>query len=440
MAENRHLEGEERGNCSAMEQIEILSRLSVSLAIGLLVGLERGWRTREEEDHQRAAGFRTFALSGLMGGVAALLSLKAGGAILGFAFTAYTAAFAAFHWLEARAERNLSATSVIAGMLTFLLGAMAVTGELLIAAACAVAMTLLLALRESLHRWVASLTWEEIRAALTLLAMSFLLLPILPNRRIDPWGAINPHEIWLLAILIAAISFGGYIAVKAFGARLGILLTGVAGGLASSTATTLAFGRLGREHREAAGLLSAGILMSGTVMLMRVAVVAVVLNPALLTPLAPPLAAAGVALACGAAVFLWGQGGRQSPNLQIGNPLALGMALKLAALIGGVALTAELLRRAYGDIGVFLVAALSGIVDVDALTIAMARLGAEAAEQDSHHATAVRAILLAVAVNTVSKTAMAWWTGGARIGVRVAAVSLAALGAGATALIFTPFP
>src|SRR6185312_14060266 len=166
--------------------------------------------------------------------------------------------------------QNMSVTSVVAGMLTFLLGTMAVTGELLVAVACAVAITILLALRDQLHRWVATLTWPEIRAVLILLAMSFLLLPILPNRTIDPWNSINPYEIWLLAILIAAISFSGYVAVRVFGDQLGLVLTAIAGGLASSTATTLAFARLGRAHPASARLLSAGILLSGVVMMIRV--------------------------------------------------------------------------------------------------------------------------------------------------------------------------
>jgi|SRR5688572_25955466 hypothetical protein len=116
---------------------DIITRLTVALAIGLLVGLERGWRTRDEEEHQRAAGFRTFALSGLLGGISGALSLQLGGQLVSFVFIGYSAAFAAFHWLEARAERNFSVTSVVAGMLTFLLGAMSVTGELRIASAVA---------------------------------------------------------------------------------------------------------------------------------------------------------------------------------------------------------------------------------------------------------------------------------------------------------------
>lgn len=253
-----------------MQPDQILSRLAVSLAIGLLVGLERGWRTRAEQDHHRAAGLRTFALAGLTGGATGVLAQEFGGLILGIVFCGFALVFAAFEWLESRLDRNVSATSAVAGMLVFLLGALAVTGPLVPAVAAAVAMTLLLAARELLHRWVAALSRAEIRAILTLAAMSFLLLPVIPDRSIDPWGAVNLHEIWLLAILIAAISFAGYAAVRLFGDRLGIMVMAAAGGLASSTATTLAFARLGRAQPDAARLLGAGILIAGTVMLLRV--------------------------------------------------------------------------------------------------------------------------------------------------------------------------
>lgn len=405
---------------------EILKRLAVSLAIGLLVGLERGWRTRDEEDHQRAAGFRTFALSGLLGGVTGAVSLQAGGLLIGLVFVVYAAAFAAFHWLEAKAEQNMSVTSVVAGMLTFLLGAMAVTGELLVAIACAVAMTVLLALRDQLHRWVASLTWPEIRAVLTLLAMSFLLLPVLPNRTIDPWSAVNPYEIWLLAIMIAAISFAGYVAVRMFGDRLGVVMAALAGGLASSTATTLAFARLGREHPASARLLSAGILIAGAVMMIRVGFVASALNSALLVPLLPPLAVSAVVLMIGSATLLLRNTEQERPDLRIENPLALGTALKLAAFIAGVMLAAELLRRMFGSAGVLIVAGLSGVADVDAVTISMARPAGQGIEPT----VAVRGILLAVAVNTGAKGALAAWAGGRTVGIMVGAISALALAAG----------
>jgi uncharacterized membrane protein (DUF4010 family) len=415
-----------------MDRNEILSRLAVSLAIGLLVGLERGWRTRDEEDHQRAAGFRTFALSGLLGGVTGAVSLQAGGQMVGLVFVIYAAAFAAFHWLEARAEQNMSVTSVVAGMLTFLLGTMAVTGELVVAIACAVAMTVLLALREQLHRWVASLTWLEIRAVLILLAMSFLLLPVLPNRKIDPWDTVNPYEIWLLAILIAGISFTGYVAVKVVGDRLGVVMAALAGGLASSTAATLAFARLGREHPASSRLLSAGILIAGAVMMIRVGFVSVALNSALLVPLLPPLASATAILALGSAMLLFRNTGRERPDLRIKNPLAIGTALKLAAFIAAVMLAAELLRRVLGNAGVLIVAALSGVADVDAVTISMARL----VGKDIDLNTAVQGILIAVAVNTASKAALAGWTGGQEVGAMVGAVSALALAGGIAAAIW----
>jgi uncharacterized membrane protein (DUF4010 family) len=415
-----------------MDGNEILRRLAVALAIGLLVGLERGWRTREEEDHQRAAGFRTFALSGLLGGVTGAISLQAGGQLIGFVFVAYAVAFTAFHWLEAKAEQNMSATSVVAGMLTFLLGTMAITGELAIAIASAVAMTVLLALRDQLHRWVASLTWAEIRSVLILLAMSFLLLPIIPNHAIDPWNAVNPYEIWLLAIFIAAVSFAGYLAVKVFGDRLGMLMAALAGGLASSTATTMAFAKLGQEHPASSRLIGAGILIAGAVMMLRVGSIAVVLNKSLLVPILPPLAGATGILLLGSAILMFRNAEREHPALRIKNPLAIGTALKLAAFIAGVVLAAELLRRLFGSAGVLIVAALSGIADVDAVTISLARL----LGKEIDFKTAVNGILLAVAVNTISKAALAGWVGGRSIGTTVGVVSTLALAGGAAAAVW----
>lgn len=412
-----------------MDQVEILSRLSVSLAIGLLVGLERGWRSRDEEDHQRAAGFRTFAISGLLGGVAGAIGLNAGGIVVGLVFLGFTGAFSAFHWLEAKADGNMSVTSVVAGMLTFLLGAMAVMGEQLAAIAGAVALTGVLALREALHRWVASLTWQEIRAVLVLLAMSFLLLPVLPDRTIDPWGTINPHEIWLLAILIAGISFGGYVAVRLFGDRLGVVMAALAGGLASLTATTLTFARLAKEHPTSLRLLAAGILIAGFVMVVRVGVVATALNHALLPLLAAPLGISAIALSAGAALLLLWNSERENPELKVSNPLALGTALKLAAFIAIVMLAADLVRHAFGDVGVLVVAAVSGIADVDAVTISMAKLSGSSLSLD----IVAQAVVTAVAVNTISKAVMAAWVGGRTVAtpvLSISAVAVAGLGAG----------
>lgn len=414
--------------------METLTRLSVALGIGLLVGLERGWHQRSEAEHKRAAGFRTFAITGLLGGILGILSLTLGGIVLGLGLLAFTIGFLAFHWLEARLDGDISVTSVIAGMLTCALGAFAAIGEVSTAIAAAVAMTVLLALHDPLHRWLASITAEEIRAILILLAMTFLLLPVLPNRAIDPWGTVNPHEVWLFAVLIAAISFGGYVAVRLLGDRIGVLMAAVAGGLASSTATTLTLARIGQEHPQSARLLSAGILLAGGVMAARVAALAIALNPGLLPLIAPPLLAAGLVLAAGCALFLFGSAGRERPRLEISNPLELATALKMAAFIVAVLLASELLRRWLGPVGVYLVAAVSGIADVDAVTISMSRLGGGDLNLD----TAARAILIAVAVNTASKSIMAAATGGMRIGVTVGGVSALAIAVGFAVVALYP--
>jgi uncharacterized membrane protein (DUF4010 family) len=413
-----------------MTELELLSRLATSLSIGLLVGLERGWQTREEEDHHRAAGFRTFALTGLLGGVAGALAQSFGPLVLAAAFVGFAAAFIVFHALEAKAEENMSATGVVAGLLTFLLGAYAVAGEIRVAVAAAVAMTVLLALRTQLHGWVRTLTWAEIRAVLILLAMTFLLLPVLPDRPIDPWGAVNPRKIWMLAIMMAAISFGGYVAVRILGDRLGVVTAAIAGGLASSTATTLALSKLGRESPGSAPVLAAGILASSTVMVARVGVVAGIVNRSLVAPMLPPLIAAAAVLAVGALVLLGRRHSEDRAGLTFANPLDLGTTLKLAAFIAVVLLATEIVREYIGDAGVLAVAALSGIADVDAVTISMS----EFARVEGRATLAVQAIALAVAVNTAAKSVMAWSVGGRPVGLPVAAAGLLAIFAGAAAL------
>ncbi|MEE3625695.1 DUF4010 domain-containing protein [Nitrospirillum sp. BR 11752] len=419
-----------------MDPTTLLSRLAVSLAIGLLVGLERGWHSRSGQEYQRAVGLRTFALSGLLGGVAGALAGAQQPYILGLVFLGYAAAFTAFHWLEARAdtdrnpERDLSITSVVAGLVTFLLGALAILADVRVAIAAGVAMTGLLALRDPLHRWVATLSGDEVRAILTLLAMSFLLLPVLPNHPVDPWGALNPHSIWLLAVMVAAISFGGYVAVRALGDRLGVLMAALAGGLASSTATTLTLARLGRVHPTSSRLLGAGVLLAGAVMMVRVGVLAMVLNPDLLGLLAPPLACAALGQVGGAAVLIIRNRHYHVPKLNIANPLEVGMALKMAAFIAAVALASQLLAQSLGAPGVLVMAALSGVADVDAVTLSMAHLG-------GHGLTlkvAMEGVLIVTAVNTVTKAAMAAWVGGTRLGLVVGGVSALALGAGALAV------
>lgn len=412
-----------------MSQTEILARLAVSLGIGLLVGLERGWRTREEDERQRAAGLRTFALAGLTGGVAGALCVTTGPIVLGLVFIGFAGAFTTFQWLEARAEDDLSATSLVAGLLTFVLGAYAIVGEVQIAAACGVAATILLAWRDQLHGWVRRLTWPEIKAVLVLLAMSFILLPILPDHPVDPWQVLNPWQLWLLAILIAGISFGGYIAIRLFGDRLGVILASLAGGLSSSTATTLALARMAGNHPQSRSILVAGMASAGAVMMLRVAIIASALNHALIASLVPPFLTAALVQAIGTCLLALKQGRHEAPKLQLSNPLEIGSALKLAAFMAVVLVLGKLLQQAYGGGGLLVLAAVSGLADVDAVTVSIASMGLS----DIAAGSAAMAIGLAVCVNVLAKVAMVAYAGGWRCAVPFGLISLLAVIAGGVA-------
>jgi uncharacterized membrane protein (DUF4010 family) len=411
---------------------EILYRLTVALAIGLLIGLERGWRQRDEAEGERTAGLRTYTLTALLGGVSAALASFTSPVFLSLSFLAFAIGFSAFAWLQATAERNFSVTGVVAGMLAFALGAYAVLGDVQVAIATGVAVTLILALKQPLHSWLRTLTWVEIRAALILLAMTFLALPLLPDRPIDPWGAINPAEIWLLAIIVAGISFVGYIAMRVLGSQAGIALVALAGGLASSTVTTMTLARLAREHPPASPLVAAGILLSGSVMIVRVLVLASSLNPALLVPLLWPLGAAAFVLLCVTAMlFFMNRGGdATSPDLKIKTPFDLGTALKLAGLIAVISLLAKWLIATTGENALTILAALSGIADVDAITLSLARL----ARQNITIVTATESIAIAVAVNTAVKAGLTFGLGTHKAGWIVSGASAAAIGTGTAAL------
>src|SRR5439155_1193127 len=181
---------------------DLFQRLGLALAIGLLIGLERGWRERNQGEGGRAAGIRTFAIIGLLGGLWGAMTPTLGPVPMAAAGLAFAAAFTLFEWREAVAQKNYSVTTTIAGLTVFALGAFAVLGNRAAAGAAGVAMVALLAGRTSLHQFLKKLTWPELRSVVVLLTMTFVLLPILPDRTIDPWDAVNPYELWLLVVLI----------------------------------------------------------------------------------------------------------------------------------------------------------------------------------------------------------------------------------------------
>jgi uncharacterized membrane protein (DUF4010 family) len=397
---------------------QILYQLGVALAIGLLIGVERGWKERKVEEGQRIAGVRTYGLIGLLGGGTAVLAQHLGVLALGLAFLGLVGALTTVYVVNLEHDNeDLGITSLVTGLLTFVFGALAGTGEIIVAGSSAVVTTLLLSYKPLLHRWVEALEQDELRAAIKLLLISVVLLPILPNQGYGPWQALNPYEIWWMVVLIALISFVGYFAIKIGGARRGAVFTGLFGGLAASTAVTLHFSRLSQREKAMSLPLSIGILLACGTMLPRMVLVASVVNRELFMLLLVP-AAVMAFLVYMPALFYWrAQSHGETENVSLlKNPLELKTALGFGLLLALVMLLGKGLKNMFGEAGVLALAAASGVADVDAITLSLARMSLD----DLVARIAVSGIVLAAGINNLVKAGMATVIGGRRIGMRVA--------------------
>lgn len=410
--------------------MEWFVRLGLALGVGLLIGVERGWRDRAAAEGSRIAGVRTLGLVGLLGGLWALLAAELGEALLGVAFAGLAALMIIAHTMSARADGDVGITTVVAALVTFALGALAVRGHEQIAAAGGVITAGLLSLKPVLHGWLQRLEERELYAVLKLLLISVVLLPVLPDQGYGPWNALNPYAIWWMVVLIAGISFAGYVAMKAVGAQRGIVLGGLFGGLVSSTAVTLNYARLGRERGHQT-VLAAGVLVACGTMFPRILMEVTVINPALLNALAPPLILM-TATAFGGALWFWFRQRRDGDagDMPLHNPLQLSTAVQFGLLLAAVMLLAEALRAWLGEAGIYLLAGVSGISDVDAITLSMARM----AQGDLPAEVATRAIVLAAVVNTLVKGGLALVIGGAGMGARILPVFIGAVALGGLGL------
>ncbi|WP_170134906.1 MgtC/SapB family protein [Acuticoccus kandeliae] len=416
-----------------MDETEIFRRLGMALAIGLLFGLERGWHARDEAEGSRVAGVRTFAIVGLLGGGSGWLAMVSGPVILAAAFLALSILLSVSYWASLKRASDVGLTTEAALLLTFMLGAACVLGAMAPAAAVAVVATLLLSLKSRLHGWVAHIRRLELDAALTLALLSVVILPVLPNQGFGPGGTLNPYALWLAAVVVAALSFFGYVAMRIGGADLGILLTGLFGGLASSTSTTLALSRRVRSDPSLAQPAAVGVVVAGSVTFVRIIALVAIFQPALLPALAYPMGAmAGTGFAGALLMHLLLPKG-PAPRDEIGgisNPLELTTAFLFAAVLAAILVTLHYLKLWLGTGGVYVTAAISGITDVDALTISVARLVGD----DLTTTSAAIAIFIAVSVNTVVKSAMSLAIGGNVLGMRVISAYAAVLVVGGIVL------
>jgi uncharacterized membrane protein (DUF4010 family) len=415
-----------------MDEIELFRRMGLAIAIGAMIGVERHWREREADRGQRTAGLRTFTLIGMFGGLAALieLHLAAGatpnGAVFATLFAITALSVAAFEFRQSIAEESFSVTTTIAAMLTFALGALAVAGNKDIASAGAVVLLAVLASREMLHAFMRRMKWAELRSAVILLALAFVLLPVIPDQPYGPFGGISPARTVTLVIVLCTISYAGYIAVKLLGSAKGEIVAGAVGGLVSSTAVTVTNARRSKDE-DAHKALASGAIAAGAVSLVRTALLAATLAPPL-APLLLPALGAGAAAFLAYALLLARQSGSEHVEQAQKNPFDLGSVLKMAAMLVAIGFLARAAGQMFGSGGVLAVSALSGLADVDAAVVAVTGMIATIPI-----GVAALAISLAVIVNTVAKACYATALGARGFFVHLWLASIgaaAALGAG----------
>jgi len=410
-----------------MTELENFKLLGIALAIGLLIGLERGWRTRDQDEGMRVAGLRTYGMISLLGGLSGILAQQVNTYFMGFVFLGLTSVLLLAYSKSLDKFKDYSITGTIASLITFTLGALTVFGHITLAAASAVILTSLLGFKPLLHGWLKKLEQHELHATLKLLLISVVILPILPNQNYGPWAAFNPYHIWWMVVLIAGISYLGYFAIKIVGNQHGPVLTGALGGLVSSTAVTLNLSKLSTQYPNMENVLAAGILTACATMFVRTLLLTSIMNPTLFGVLLPALLVMSI-FTYFVAFLLWKNGRefRATEQITLENPFQLGMALKFGAFLVVIMLLSNLLKIYFGDMGTYFLAATSGLADVDPITLSIS----EMSNGGLNVSVAAKAILIAVSVNSGIKSIFSWVVGSLALAVRVGGTLLGAVVAG----------
>jgi len=391
-----------------MMELNTAWQFGAALGLGMLIGLERE-RTRGEE--RTFAGVRTFSLVALLGATSVFAGIQAGIPwIVGVVFLAVVAVVAVAYYVTAKGG-SVGATTEISLLLTFFIGSMCAWNQVGVAGAVTVAAMLLLALKGWLHNLARHIEASDVEATLKFAIITLIVLPLVPNTNFGPEGleVINPYKTWLMVVLIAGLNFLGYVLVKVVGREHGLGITGLLGGLVSSTAVTLSFSQRSRVEPGLAPVLALAILLAWTVMFFRVVLEVGVVNISLVKDLALGMVLMGsVSLAI---CFLLWRRGRRTEKAEVDsgrNPFELGDAIKFGALFAVVIFAASAAQAYFGDTGLYLAGALAGLTDVDAIALSMANL---AREDPASSDAAARTIVIAVISNTMVKCGMAIWLG-----------------------------
>lgn len=411
-----------------MDQLDLALRFGSALALGVLLGLERE-RTKSVE--RSFAGVRTIGLIALSGALAAYFDQMLGVPWLALLLFAAVALLIVVSYAVTAARGELGITTEVTALLAFLLGWLCMRDHIALAGGLAVASALILALKDWLHELAKRIEPRDVEATLKFAIVTLIILPLVPNETFGPppLDVLNPHQIWLMVVLISAVNFLSYILVKVVGPEHGFGLTGLLGGMVSSTAVSLGFAQRSRAQPEQSPALALGILLAWTVMFVRVVVIIAVVNIALAARLLPVMGGLTVA-SVAICAWLWRRRASTVGKADVAageNPFELWQAVRFGLAFGVVILAARAAEVYLGEAGLYLAGAVAGLTDVDAISLSMANL----VHGDGARTTvAMTTIVIAVGANTLVKTGMAVVLGAPPLRrlVGAAAFALAAVG------------
>ncbi len=411
----------------------IILTFLVAVSLGFFIGLER--ERKRVADNSIFAGVRTFPLIALFGAIVGALAQLSSPWVLIGSFVPVGMLVGLAYWRESKSGR-LGGTTEFAVLVAFGLGALAGYGLWVAALAGAVLTTGVLSLRDELRSFAGAVSRADLFAVVQFAVVSAVILPLVPDQQFGPWGVWNPRSIWLLVVLISGLSFTGYIAAKLVGAGRGILLSGLLGGVASSTAVMLSFGERSKREPAAARIFAGGALAASAVTPPRLLILLLVLQPALLLPALLPLGAAFLVTALGTVVIFARNRRRDQAAVTVSNPFELRVALQFAVLFALVLLLVRASQEYLGAGGFYLVNFLAGITQLDAITLTLV---GEVGDGLSP-ITAARGLSLALAANNLFKTVLALTIGGRGFVGAVSGTLLLAAAAAVAAAFLIPLP
>lgn len=386
-------------------------RFGLALLIGALIGLEREFFQQKRES-PNFAGIRTFALIALMGAVAAFLVEDFGNITVILTLSGLILLISVGYLGTIYIKKMVTGiTTEITAILTFMFGVLVMTDYTMFAIVLAVLVTLILAFKGTLHGFVRNMSTEDIFVTLKFALVAAVILPLLPNRTIDPWGLFNPFQVWLMVVLVSGIGFSGYVLMKILGTSKGIYISGLFGGLASSTATTISFSSASRQYPGMAIHYARAVILASTVMFPRIFILILLIHPPLAIKVLIPLL---VMLLSGLVYIFFFQNksldeeGAVHPDFTITNPLKLSTAIKFGLLYAVVSIVVDIAQRFLGSSGVYLVSFVAGITDVNAITLSISRLTSTI--QLSLNVAAI-GVIIAALVNTLAKGVISFISG-----------------------------